>query len=289
MRRGHHLHAFQHLDPALRLPCLGCLGLEAFDKARQVGNLPLLRDKGGLLYRQARGLGFFVIGITAAGQAQALLVDGNDVPDHGVEKITIVRNQQQGRRRSFQPALQPQHRVEIEVIGRLVKQQQIGTAGQGAGEIQPNPPATGKVRHRPREVGIAESQPVQHLGGARLGGVTIDIGIAGVQTANGFTVAARFRSAQFAFDTPQLAIAIQHEFQRGCRQRRRFLGDAGNLPAGGQFQIARFSMQLPRHQGKQAGFSTAVGPHHTHLPAGVKLQGSIDDQWPSGAGKSKLA
>jgi len=80
------------------------------------------------------------------------------------------------------------------VIGRLVKQQQIGTAGQGTGEIQPNPPATGKIRHRPREVGIAESQPVQHLSGARLGGVTIDIGIAGVQAANGFTVAARFRS-----------------------------------------------------------------------------------------------
>jgi hypothetical protein len=65
---GDDFHAFQHLDPALRLAGLGRLGLEAFDEAGQVGDLALLGFVARLLGGQPGGAGAFVVGIAAAGQ-----------------------------------------------------------------------------------------------------------------------------------------------------------------------------------------------------------------------------
>jgi hypothetical protein len=40
-----------------------------------------------------------------------------------------------------QPVLEPQHGVQVEVIGRLVEQQKIGTAHQRLREIQAHAPS----------------------------------------------------------------------------------------------------------------------------------------------------
>ncbi len=42
---------------------------------------------------------------------------------HAIEKVTVMRYQQQRARVAKQPTFQPQRRVEIEVIGWLIEQQ----------------------------------------------------------------------------------------------------------------------------------------------------------------------
>jgi hypothetical protein len=61
-----------------------------------------------------------------------------------VEELAIVRDQQQRARVPEQPLLQPQHRVEVEVVGRLVEQQQVRRRHQRAGQVQAHAPAAGE-------------------------------------------------------------------------------------------------------------------------------------------------
>ena len=61
------------------------------------------------------------------------------------------------------------------------------------------------------------------------------------------------------------------------------------MPAGRQFDIAGFGVQFPGEQCEQAGFAAAVGTDDTHFPAGVELDGGVDDQRTAGAGESNLA
>ena len=60
---------------------------------------------------------------------------------HGVQKVTVVRNQQQGALIAFEPAFQPQHGIEVEVVGRFIEQKQVGTAHQRPAEIESDAPA----------------------------------------------------------------------------------------------------------------------------------------------------
>ena len=59
-----------------------------------------------------------------------------------VQKIAVVRDQQQRAGIMLEPTLEPEHGVEIEVIGGLVEQQEIGAAHQRLRQIEAHPPAT---------------------------------------------------------------------------------------------------------------------------------------------------
>ncbi len=189
----------------------------------------------------------------------------------------------------LQPVFQPEHRIQIEVVGRFVEQQQVGAAGAGPGQVEAHPPAAGEVGHRALEVGVGEAQAVQHLGDAGLGRVTADFAVAGVQVADGLAVAPGFRLDQFALDAAQFNVAVEHEVDGGIGQGRGFLGDAGNVPAGRDLDIAGFGMQFVGEQREEAGLAAAVGADDADFPAGVDLDGGIDNQWAAGAGEGNLA
>ncbi len=48
-------------------------------------------------------------------------------------------------------------------------------------------------------------------------------------------------------------------------------------------------MQLVGEQGEEAGLAAAVGADDADFPAGVQLDGGVDDQWAAGAGEGDLA
>src|SRR5437588_698658 len=75
-----------------------------------------------------------VIIIAAAIANEFALANLDDAPDKLVEKLTIVRDDQDGARIVFQIFLKPQQRFEIEMISGLVQQQQVGFLCQEAGQ-----------------------------------------------------------------------------------------------------------------------------------------------------------
>ena len=88
--------------------------------------------------------------------------------DQRVEKFSVMRNHQNRPRIRLKIFLKPIKRLQIKVIGRLVKQQQVRLHHQEPRQMRPhNPPPT----HRPGlpiKVRLTKCQPLENLFGFRL-------------------------------------------------------------------------------------------------------------------------
>ena len=81
---------------------------------------------------------------------------------------------ERGVRVFLQPRFEPQRAFEIEIIGRLVEQQQIGLGKQRRGQRHPHAPAAGEFRHRTRQIGVGEAQSAQDFRRVRGRAVGVD-------------------------------------------------------------------------------------------------------------------
>ncbi len=162
------LHALQHFDAALRLFSFAGLGAEAIDIALQVRHFALLLLKLRLLLGKPGGALLLERAVVAGIFIQALLLDMQDFVHNRIEKVAVVGDQDQRAAVAFQPALQPDNGVEIEVVGRFVEQQQVGTADQRLRQVQAHAPAAGEVADRPLQLLLTKAQTVKQAGGARL-------------------------------------------------------------------------------------------------------------------------
>ncbi len=86
----------------------------------------------------------------AGGQGNLAAIEMRDRLHRAVQQAAVVRDDQRRAGEARQPALQPQRRFEVEVVGRLVQQQQVGVGEQRRGQRHAHPPAAGEFRHRPR-------------------------------------------------------------------------------------------------------------------------------------------
>ena len=119
------LHALQHFDTALRLFCLGCFRAKTIDIALQMRHALLLALVHRLLLRKAGRTLDFKRAVVAGVLEHGLLFDMNNFIHHRIEEVPVVGNQNQRALIAFQPSFQPDYRVEIEVVGGFIEQQQV--------------------------------------------------------------------------------------------------------------------------------------------------------------------
>jgi hypothetical protein len=79
------------------------------------------------------------------------------------------------------------------------------------------------------------------------------------------------------FRLAQFRVAVEHELERGLRQRRRLLADGGDAPLRGHQAVAGLGVQLAAQQREQARLAAAVGADHADAPAVVQLQVALLD------------
>ena len=158
VRRGDALHARQRLEAALRLARLGGLGAEALDEGLHVADLALLARVQRRLLGQLGGALLLEGRIVATVGARPPVLDVDDAVADAVEELAIVRDQQQRAGIGAQPALEPEDGVDVEMVGGLVEQQQVGAAHERARHVDAHPPAAGKCAQRPLIVGRAQSR-----------------------------------------------------------------------------------------------------------------------------------
>ena len=138
----------QHLDAGLRLTGFRGLGLEAVDEGLQplaLVGLPL-----GVLGVEhfARGALLFERGVGSLVERQLAAIEVQDLVDRGVEQVAVMADDDHGARIVRQMVFEPQRALEIEIVGRLVQQQQIGRGEQRRGERHAHAPAAGKFLNR---------------------------------------------------------------------------------------------------------------------------------------------
>jgi hypothetical protein len=174
----------------LRLLGLGCLGLEAVDELLQVRDFFLLFVERGLLQRKLLDAQCFECAVVAGVANQLLPLDVHrDVGDR-VEELAVVADRDHCAGVTLEPGFQPNQGIEVQVVGGLVQQQQVGRAHERAGQLQAHAPAAGKAVDALLEFVRLEAQAQDQRLGSRHGVVFAGIGQVGVRMRDGHAVAA---------------------------------------------------------------------------------------------------
>ena len=77
---------------------------------------------------------------------------------HRLEEPAVVRDEDHGGVERLQHLLEPLERLDVEVVRRLVEQQQVGLRGERARERRARQLAARERRERPVEVGVGEAE-----------------------------------------------------------------------------------------------------------------------------------
>jgi hypothetical protein len=206
------------------------LGTKATDESIDLFDTGLNFGRLGLLLCLTLCALLLSIGIITLIQHQLAVLEGQNAGANGVQKIAIMRNQHQRTLIAQQPALQPGHGIDIQVVGGFIQQQQVRWTHQCSGQIQAHAPATGKVIHGALFVATGEAQPGEQLGracvclpGAQLIQLVMGLGDSG-RIMPGFSL------RQSCLGLAQLYMAVQHIIQRHSSHRIDLLLHAGDLP-----------------------------------------------------------
>ena len=138
------LDLFQFLDPALHLLGLGRLRAEAVDERLQLLDaLPLIAIRRLELRLPLRLLRQIFVVVPAV-EMHPLVPDLDRLAHRHIQKIPVVRNQNERVRIARQIRLQPVARLQVQMVGRLVQQQQVAAFRAAAS------PARSASASRPR-------------------------------------------------------------------------------------------------------------------------------------------
>ncbi len=66
---------------------------------------------------------------------------------------------------ALQILLEPQQRLQVEMVGRLVQQQQVRLLRQQPGQVRPHHPAAAHLARGPVEILVAEAEAGEDLAG----------------------------------------------------------------------------------------------------------------------------
>lgn len=170
------LELFEHLDAGLGLAGLRRLGAEALDEAREMRGFALVGLGGRILQAELFNALSFKGGVVAGVAADGLVLDGPDRRDGAVEKLAVVRNDDDGRLDAPKPVFEPDERVDVEMVRRFVKEQQVGRTHQRPGERDAVAPAARKVVDGTLEVALAKAEARENRAGLRDDGAFVEFG-----------------------------------------------------------------------------------------------------------------
>jgi hypothetical protein len=230
--------------------------------------------EGDLLQAQMLGPLPLKGGVVARIQLGPLLVQMQGVGTDAVEELAIVRDHQQRAGILEQPLLEPQHRIQVQMVGGLVEQQQIGRRHQRPCHVQPHPPAAGKLGNRLHVRGRREAQAMQQSPGACCGVVAVHFFQPLMGQRHRFIILGRHRCGFGADGRPHFRIAGDDKIDGRIRQRGGFLRHAGDADPAGNIDVALVRLQLTLDRRKQAALAAAIATDHAD--AATRVQGQID-------------
>ena len=120
-----------------------------------------------------RGVLHLEVAVVAGVGGEVAVLEVQDAPDHLVQELAVVRDQKQRAAVGAQPALQPQQRIEVQVVGRLIQQQQVRAAHERARQVGAHAQAAGELAQRARRGPRREPRPAASCAARLRRGVAI--------------------------------------------------------------------------------------------------------------------
>ena len=159
------LDLVQCLDAALHLRRFGRVRFETIDEALLFGQHGLLTGEGGLLIGFADGALAFVEIVVAGVGNDFTGIDIGDFRHDAVHEFAIVRSHQKGSGKRFEELLEPDDRFEVEMVGGLVHQQDVGAAEQDPRQRNAHFPAAGERADIAIDLVVLKAEAVEHFAG----------------------------------------------------------------------------------------------------------------------------
>jgi hypothetical protein len=205
-----------------------------------------------------------------------------------VQEVTVVRDEQQRAAVLGEPPLEPHDRIEVEVVGRLVEQQQVGAAQQCTAEIEAHAPAPREGGDRALEVAGREPQSREHGCRPCARDITVDALEPCVKFRKRMPVMRVVGAGNGRLDRAQFRVAVQHEFDRRLLESRGFLADRGDAPVRRHLAVAGLGVQFAEQQCKEARLAAAIRANEPDTPARMQLQVGFLDEGAGAAGEREL-
>jgi hypothetical protein len=134
-----------------------------------------------------------------------------------VQEVTIVADHYQRVAKTPEMLGEPELGLKVEMVGRLVEQQQVGIAEQGTGQRHAHAPAAGKLAARPSLRFVVEAQAVQDRGGTGRRRSRADLVQPGVDVGQAYAIVAGFG---FGHEGRALDIGREHRVDDSHRATR---------------------------------------------------------------------
>ena len=261
------LHPRQRLQPRLRLARLVGLVAEPVHVGLKVRAPRLLLLGLGLGHGQPLGAGARedVVGALVEGELAVLQVQ--DRAHGAVEEPAVVADHEDRVRVAREVALEPERALEVEVVGGLVQQQQVGRGEEHRGQRHAHPPAAGEVGAGARLLLGLEAQAPQDRRRARLGRPGVDVGEPRLDLGDARGVARRLG---LGHERRALGVGREH----GVEERGR--ADAGTSCATPPMRAREGSSMVPASSAR----SPRMRPNSVVLP--VPLRPTTPTLWPVG-------
>ncbi|CAM2156142.1 conserved hypothetical protein [Paraburkholderia tropica] len=259
------LHAFERLDPALRLFRLRSLGLETVDELLQMGDLVRLAGERGLLQLELFGAHVFELAVVAAVAHELRVIDVHRHLRHRIEEFAVMADHDQRALIALEPRFQPDQCVEVQVVRRFVEQQQIGRAHQRACQLESHAPAAGEavdrlIELRGRE---AQTQDQRLCACGRIVCAGVVQGHVGVRHAH--AVVAGLGCGDFSLGRQKGRVALDHEVGCALFGLRHVLRDLTHPPCSGNREFAAVFVQRAVEQAEERRLAGAIAADKTDL------------------------
>ncbi len=273
------LELAQLLDAVLRLVGLRRLRREALDEPLHARDLRLLAGDRLAERQLARRLLPAPCVPRSLEEARATGLDLEHAGSDGLEEPAVVRDQDDRRVEADERLLEPFERLDVEVVGRLVEQQQRRARRQHARQRSARQLAAGERRQRPVEVGVDEAEAVHDVRDALAPGVAADRLEArldaGVLLDRALVALAHllFEHGELRLELDRLAAAGQHVVaQRQVALTRRALVVQRDPRALLEHQLAAVDRRLPGEHPQQRRLPGAVAAGDRHAIAALELE-----------------
>ena len=202
----------------------------------QGGVLRLGLERGALLQH--------VVVVVSGPLPQLSAIQVHDAGREAADERAVVAHEQQRARELEHHILEPGDGLDVQMIGRLVEQQEVGLRDERASEHDAPPPA---ARQRPERRIAVELQPRDDL----------------IRLQSGLPIALEAHLGGLAGDH------LAHGF---AARRRHLLGEARRLGAGTNPKFAAVGRDLAGNDLEQRGLALAVAPEHADSLALGDLQ-----------------
>ena len=283
------LDLVERLDAALHLRGLGGVGAEAVDEALLLGEHGLLAGEGGLLIGLADGA-LALVEIVVAGVGDDFAgVDFGDLGDDAVHEFAVVRGHEQRAREGLEELLEPDDGFDVEVVGGLVHQQDVGAAEQHARQRDAHFPAAGERADVAVDLIVVEAEAVEHFARLRFERVAAEVLVFFLHFAEAGEDAVHLVGARGIFHGVLQRFELVMQVADAAAAGDGFVEHGAALHlfdvlaevADGELlrdgDLAFVGVFFADDHAEEGGLAGAVGADQADLFAGVELEGGVDE------------